>query len=133
MSNSDNDESPLAPNQELAVTHLANGKTITETADLLGVSRQTIHNWIKDYTFAQQLKDLQREHVDEIAKRYSSAELESFEVRRTILLDETATNSDRLRAAKDISTTAIQYRETLDFQERLQKVEDTVKKQDGIA
>jgi hypothetical protein len=37
---------PMTPQQELAVDLLASGKTVTEAAAAIGVSRQTVSDWL---------------------------------------------------------------------------------------
>lgn len=49
----------LTDKQRLAIEHLLNGESVTETADAVGVSRQTLYEWQRQPMFHHEL-ELQR-------------------------------------------------------------------------
>ena len=91
-------ESQLTPQQELALDLLATGKTVTQVAEALGVSRQTVSKWLnQDCEFQQALEDRQRELWQDAKLRVFARLQKALDV-----LDEALENGspqDKVRAA----------------------------------
>ena len=43
-----NSEKELSARQVIAIPHLVSAKSVSETADLIGVNRKTIYRWMDD-------------------------------------------------------------------------------------
>jgi hypothetical protein len=54
-------ENHLSDKQRLAVELLAAGRSLTGTAEALGIDRRTLYNWRQDETFGQVLSERRRE------------------------------------------------------------------------
>jgi hypothetical protein len=74
----DADRPPLSPKQEQAAALLAQGKTAVETAQAVGVARQTVSGWKRNPLFAQLL-------AEKTATAVASAEAAVAEGREAIL------------------------------------------------
>ncbi len=107
-----------------ALPFLLEGKTQKETASLLGVSRQTIGNWMKDRDFKAALKKRQMERIDQLSQKYQRAEDSAFDVVISILTNIEAKNIDRLRAAELIQKESHQYTYFQNLVVRIEEIED---------
>ena len=102
----------LKPIQRLAIHHLANVKSYSDTASLLNVSRQTIGNWMGNDLFANELKKIERKRITQLAKMYQEAEVSSFKILKGIMEDENAKDADRIKAAKGINHGSYRFKRT---------------------
>ena len=60
----------LTPQQILAVEHLTTGATVVKTAELVGVSRETVHRWLReDWNFQAAANAARRELHDAVQRR----------------------------------------------------------------
>ncbi len=62
-----NSEKELSERQVIAVPHLVSAKSVSETAELVGVNRTTIYRWLDDPTFREEY-DRQRDAVAQFAR-----------------------------------------------------------------
>lgn len=70
MSQNDTHLTELDPKQTLAVEQLATGATIVRTAEVVGVSRETVHRWIReDWNFQAAVNATRRDIQDAVARR----------------------------------------------------------------
>ena len=60
--NATNSENELSERQVLAIPHLVSAKSVSETAELVGVNRRTVYRWMDDPTFREEY-DRQRDAV----------------------------------------------------------------------
>ncbi len=72
----------LSSKQLKAVELIAQGKTQTEIAKLLGISDRTLRNWLKNPEFAQELKKKQNELLEEFVLSLTKVEEEIDEALR---------------------------------------------------
>ncbi len=95
-----NSEKDLSEKQVLAIPHLVSAKSVSETADLIGVNRKTIYRWMDDPTFREEY-DRQRDAIANFAR----------DGMRTLMLKALAVQAERLdsddpkeraRASKEI-------------------------------
>ena len=63
------DAETLTPIQLMAIAHLLSGKTVTECATSLNISRNTLHRWKSDPTFKQTLNQRADDAVRTAASR----------------------------------------------------------------
>ena len=62
-----NSEKELSERQVTAIPHLVSAKSVSETAELVGVNRTTIYRWLDDPTFRDEY-DRQRDAVANFAR-----------------------------------------------------------------
>ncbi len=62
-----NSEKELSEKQVLAIPHLVSAKSVSETAELVGVTRRTVYRWMDDPTFREEY-DRQRDAVASFAR-----------------------------------------------------------------
>ena len=65
--NATNSEKELSERQEIAIPHLVSAKSVSETAELVGVNRTTIYRWLDDPKFRDEY-DRQRDAVANFAR-----------------------------------------------------------------
>jgi transposase len=77
----------LKPEQSIAVIHLARGRSASATANIAGVSEQTVCAWKKDEAFAQALEAERqlaeaklRKDIDEIQSLEQTVQRKALEV-----------------------------------------------------
>lgn len=81
------------------ITALMASHTITEAAQLLGVSRQTIYNRLNDPSFDEQLKAAQLEREKQLANLRQTATVDALECLQSILKDRSIWTSDKDKIA----------------------------------
>lgn len=113
----------LKPRQQLAINHLSNGKNLSETARLVGVSRQTVGTWMRSAAFQQAVNAALDKKRAELQARYQAAEPGIFDFWNKVMNDESAKLSDRLLASRLIVNQSHLFPERRD-NERLEKLEE---------
>ena len=88
----------VTPNQRRAILLLATGHSGTETAKLVGVTRQTVSEWQSVPKFRTQLDTLTQEAAQWARQELRNLTLEATQVVRSLLKNGTC-ESVRLRAA----------------------------------
>jgi hypothetical protein len=116
--------------QALAIHHLTSGRSMTETAKLLGVTRQTIGNWMRDPNFNKSLHDLQSKRIDELTMMHQSQDLPVFEFFKSIMQDPAVPYRDRIRAAIEIRNESHNLKMIRDFDLRLRELQEVVEEQE---
>jgi DNA-binding XRE family transcriptional regulator len=94
------DLSQLPPKQRVAVVHILCGQGDARVAKLVGVTRQTIHNWRKDPRFQAHLQALRRDLGTMLQDRLSSMAIKALDT-----IDDLLSSKDariRLAAAKAV-------------------------------
>jgi len=119
VSNNGKNPNNLRPIQRLAIQYLANGKSNSETARLLNVTRQTIGNWMGNDLFVNELTKAEKNKITQLVKMYQDAEVSSFKTLKEIMEDENAKDADRIKAAKEINHGSYRLRERIEVEERL--------------
>jgi hypothetical protein len=92
----------LSQNQKLAACALARGETVTDAAVVAGVSRVTVHAWVRDDSvFLAYLNKLKEENLEAARTSIQSAALTA--VKTLVKIMESSKNdSARISAAKEI-------------------------------
>ena len=98
--NATNSEKELSERQVLAIPHLVSAKSVSETADLIGVNRKTIYRWMDDPNFREEY-DRQRDAIANFARDGMRALMLKALVIQAERLDSN-TAKERARAAKEI-------------------------------
>ena len=95
---SDSADDALSPRQETAAVYIANGFSVTQTATLVGVTRQTVSDWWNaNQPFMNRVAILQRQQADEEQIQISRLRRRAVEVIAESLDNE---GPERLAAAK---------------------------------
>ncbi len=80
--------SALSPQQELALDLFATGKTVTQVAEALGVSRQTVSKWLNhNRDFREALRERRREQWQQWQSRLLALVPEALDTVATLLKD----------------------------------------------
>ena len=95
-----NSENELSKKQVLAIPHLVSAKSVSETAELIGVNRTTIYRWMDDPTFREEY-DRQRDAIASFARDGMRALMLKALVIQAERLDSNNAK-ERARAAKEI-------------------------------
>ena len=101
----------LKPIQLTAALLLATGTSITETAEKAAISRQTIHEWLKDNTFQAYINALKKENLLSVRAAIQSAASIAVKTIENIM-NSSASDAVRFAAAKEILSMAGFTKET---------------------
>ena len=110
------------------VTSLLQTGNIVKTAQLLGVSRATIHRRMKQDVFLDKLKEKRRDNWQIAQSRLTDALQTAVSTLCEILTDENISPGIRLRASIATLDLALKSQEQLDILETLQKIEQQLEK-----
>jgi len=91
---------------------------MTDTAKMLGVRRETVWRWTKEPEFATQMARVRESAMDALEVVLHESAIEAAEVLRSVMKDEGASPSTRIRAAVAIL-------------ERVQKAQDIKAKREA--
>ena len=85
-----------------ALEHLLAGKTVAETADLIGSRRETVWRWTKKREFSNIIEAHKQAHLEALSDKMGAMADSAVGVLESIMLDDEAKDADRIRAAKEI-------------------------------
>lgn len=103
---------------------LAAGNTVRDAAKISGLSERTATRRTADPAFRKRLAHLQAEAVRRVAGRLVDATGDAVKTLRELLKAEV--ESVRLGASQAILQLAIQFREGVDLEDRIQRIEEAV-------
>ncbi|MAU13843.1 MAG: hypothetical protein CL607_28760 [Anaerolineaceae bacterium] len=111
-------------NQVKAAQVLANGGSVLEAAEAAGVTERTVYNWRhSDMAFRAKLTELKDAVFFDGYLVVSSLVRNAALVLQSVMDDETASNRDRISAARAVLSSVLQIRENYELQERLERIE----------
>ena len=111
-------------NQVKAAQVLANGGSVLEAAEAAGVIERTVYNWRhSDMAFRAKLTELKDAVFFDGYLVVSSLVRNAALVLQSVMDDETASNRDRISAARAVLSSVLQIRENYELQERLERIE----------
>jgi hypothetical protein len=116
--------SVLKPNQRKAIEQLLIHGEIQTAAVAAGVSRDSIHRWLKEPVFVAALREAERLAIGTAARSLARLATKATGILETAMDDHTAPPSTRIRAADLVLTRLIQLREFTDLEERLTALEE---------
>jgi len=117
--------SVLKPNQRKAIEQLLIHGEIQSAAVAAGVSRDSIHRWLKEPVFVAALRDAERIAIGTAARSLARLATKATTILETAMDDTAAPMSTRIRAADVVLTRLIQLREFTDLEERLTALEES--------
>lgn len=110
--------------QTLVLNLLLEGKSYVDAARSVGVTRQTIGNWMHDSRFRATFNRMQKKRMEQITKKYRVLEDKSFEVITNLLDDPTLNPSIKLRAAEIVQREARHHARDHNLVPRIEAIED---------
>lgn len=113
-------------NIENAAFHLLTSPTYAEAARRANISESTLLRLRKKNEFQEVLNSLKKEMFSETMQKAQSYSKEMLEVLRIIALDENATDSSRVSAAKGILEMGIQLRNMEEIEAKILALERAV-------
>ena len=117
--------SVLKPNQRKAIEQLLIHGEIQSAAVAAGVSRDSIHRWLKEPVFMAALRDAERIAIGTAARSLARLATKATGILELAMDDTAAPMSTRIRAADVVLTRLIQLREFTDLEERLTALEES--------
>jgi len=90
------------PARGRALALLAGGRSDTEAAEALGVSRSTVWKWRTDPAFAVELEKVREKRIQDATARLDALVADAVEVLAIVLRDAEAPTMLRLRAAAEV-------------------------------
>ena len=112
----------LTPKQERAIAALLSEATVASAAEKAGVGEVTLYRWLKQRHFLAAYREARRQVME---KSVAQMQQGSWAASTTLLkLLGSPSDSVRLRAATEILDQANKGLETLDFEERLRRLEE---------
>lgn len=128
------DDSMLSFQQRQALVSLSQHGSISETADAVGVSRNTLYGWLKSPEFVMELTAISQVTLTSmISGVYSELEnslnvmKDTLHLSGTLDADEARTQKLRMAAAKDLLDRAERLSSTLATTARISQIEQTLK------
>ncbi len=118
------DEQPeITSNQARALALLLAGTNIEATAGAIGVNPATIHRWLNDPEFAEELRRGRRQLVEHAATKMQAAAEVAATTVIGLMQNKRATAGIRLRAALAVLEMNTKWIELEDLQARLEALE----------
>ncbi len=117
-------QSSLTERQTLALPYLASASSLAEGGRLADVGRTTLHRWMRDTGFRDELSRLRDE-----AANLAHAELRGLMLKSVLVLSEALDDKDpaaRLRAARATLYVAFRADEARDLRRRLDILDDAL-------
>lgn len=113
----------LAAKQLRAVQCLLTERNTKEAATKAGVSEATIHRWLSEPAFDAAFRQARSSLLERALTSLQASTQEAVETLKTIMKDQAAPTSSRVRAARSIIELALKARETLEIEDRLRALE----------
>lgn len=124
--------SEINNNQVKAAQVLANGGSIQEAADKAGVTERTVYNWRhSDMAFRAKITELKDAVFFDGYLLVSSLVRDAALVLQSVMEDESASNRDRISAAKAVLSSVLQIRENYELQSRIEAIEAQLAAREG--
>lgn len=116
----------LRPDQFRAVAVLVATGDTSLAANAGGVSMRTLRRWLSTAEFMEELARAETDCIRSASRRLAGLVEKALSELETVLDDQGATHNPRIRAASVILDTTLRWRERLDLEERLSKLEKTI-------
>ena len=110
--------------REAAIQALITTPQIKQAAAISGVSEKTLHVWLKEPEFAQQLQDAQRAISKQVTRSVISKAVRATEVLDEVMSDAENPPNARVTAARTLLDSAFRAIETEDILTRLEALEN---------
>jgi AcrR family transcriptional regulator len=101
---------------------LASGATVAQAAEKAGCSPRTVYRRLGDLSFCKAVTNLRSEMITQAAGQLAARMGEAVETLQNLLKAES--ENVRLGAARSILEMAVRFREQLEIEERLRRLEE---------
>lgn len=116
----------LTARQTRAIELLLIGTPIKEVANLVNVSRGTIYRWLDQPRFQSTINKEKTQVVERLSLALASLGQKAVKTLEEALDDPSAGTSVRVRAADVVINRILSIRELVDFEDRLNRLEEMV-------
>jgi hypothetical protein len=113
----------LTTAQRKAIPHLLAARSVEEAAKAAGVSERTLYRWMADHVFAAALAAAETNAIDYAVRRLITLSDSAVEALKTVLSDDTASATTKVRAALGVLDSLIKLRELRNIEARLVALE----------
>lgn len=121
----------LNQRQDKFLKALLETASVEQACRVANITKPTAYKYLKDVEFMKEYRSIRRELMQGITARLQKSSEEAVNTLNEIMLDETATPSSRVQAAKNVLDVAYRSIEIDDTQERLEELEKAVGVEDG--
>jgi hypothetical protein len=116
----------LSPRKNLVLNHLLSGFTVVQASKETGVSERTVRRWVTEPVFKAELDRRQSEIVQACSLRLVSLTNQALDTLESVLNDVKASAGNRRLSAVAILEMVLKWRDTVDFEERITRLEKAV-------
>ena len=120
------DNSTLTRKQRRAIAALLNSRTIQDAATNAGVSERTLYRWLVETTFVLAMRAAEGNAIAEAVRVLITDLATNHNTLRTLRDDIKLPASVRLRAAVSLDDSLLRWRQLLDIETRLTRLEEVV-------
>ena len=118
----DTENKPLTQKQAKALAALLTHQTIADAANEAGVTDRTLYRYLNDPNFAAQLREQQAVMIADNVRRLTGMSGDALTALKD-LMDSSDSDSVKVRAAKEILSGFLKYREILNLESRILELE----------
>jgi hypothetical protein len=115
----------LSPKQIHALALLLQGESIENTAKAVGVSSQSIDNWLKKDDFKEQFNKGKDQVYSAVVNKLTTLATKALDSLESVLDSREASHDTKVRAAKVVVDNIPRYR-SIDLADRLEKLEEQI-------
>jgi hypothetical protein len=114
----------IRPRQIKAINYLLSGETITDTAQLVGVGRRTLHRWLDDPVFKAELTAKEAEILETVTRKLLRLAGDAVDTLGEVMNNANKPGANwRRLAAVSILELVLRLREITVIEERLARLE----------
>lgn len=121
----------LNQRQDKFLKALLETSSIEHACEKANIAKTTAYRYLKDETFMKEYRSIRRELMQDVTAKLQKSSIDAVNTLNEVMLDDTATPSSRVQAAKNVLDVAYRSIEIDDTQERLEELEKTVGVEDG--
>lgn len=116
--------------QSLAISALLTTGDVSRAAEAAGVTRKTVHKWLKLPAFSAALEDAERNAFSDATRRLSGLLGRSLDELEKLLLKGDLTVSERIRVVQTIIDAAPRWRKNNSLDDRMRRLEEMLENDD---
>jgi hypothetical protein len=113
----------LSSKQRKAITHLLASRSVEEASKAAGISERTLYRWMNERVFAAEVAAAETNAIDYAVRRLIALSDSAVETLQTVLRDDGASASTKVRAALGILDSLIKLRELRNIEARIVALE----------
>ncbi|MFC1464181.1 MAG: phBC6A51 family helix-turn-helix protein [Candidatus Brachytrichaceae bacterium NZ_4S206] len=114
----------LSPQQRRAIEALLVARSIADAAKQAGVSRRTLHSWLRNAQFCAELHTATNAALDAAVRRLAALTACAVDALEAVLQGERVPVGAKIRAADVVLARLLQLREMHEFERRLRALEE---------